>query len=216
VVLHAALADGAKEMAEAYEQGLTQPSGEARHGDFVRMRSSYHGMARVYLLDSLEGLMKQRGALGKSPVRLQMRFPDFGGTGPPAVAAVRNGTWVEEGERFRAEKETVRNAFARTVARLAGAGDDVHKGRASFEASPQFDARVYLVELSGQLLRTSEIFEQRAIGDSRYRRICFEVVRDNMELARKLLEAAPDKDLEKQVKGIKDEVEKGLKRIPAG
>lgn len=216
VVLQAAMAEAAKEMGEAYEYGLTQPAGKARYGDFVNMRSSYYGMARVYLLDSLQELMKQRGTLAKEPLKVQIRFPDFTGTAPPALSTVRSGTWVEEGTRFQAEKENIRNAFARTVARLVGAGDDIHKGHATFDASAQFDPRVYLVELSAQLLKVSEIFEPRALSDMRYRRTCLEVIRDNMDLAQKLLETTPDKEMEKRVKDIKGECEKLLKKIPAG
>jgi hypothetical protein len=216
VVLQAGMAEGAKEMADAYQQGFLQPAGQARQRDFVGMRSSYYGMARVYLLDALEALMKQRSALGKEPLQVQFRFPDYTGTAPAALARIRSGTWVEESERFSAQKEATRNAFARTVARAAGAGDDLSKGHALFEASPQFDPRMYLIALSEQLLRVSEIFEPRGINEPRYRRISFEVIRDNMDLALKLLETAPDEELAKRVKKIREDCEKGLKRIPPG
>ncbi len=215
VVLQAAMADGAKTMAEAYEQGVKQPAAAGRYGDFIKMRSAYYGVARVRLLNAMEGAMKQRSKLGAAPVKLQIRFPDFSGTPPPALAAVREGRWVDDTERFRAELETVRTAFARTVARLAGAGDDVHKGHAAFDATQQFDPRVYLLELSDQFLRISEIFEPKALGDMRYRRICYEVIRDNMDLTQKLLAATPDKDMEKRVLQIKGDCEKGLKKLPA-
>lgn len=213
-VLQAAMAEAAKEMGEAYEYGLTQPAGKARYGDFVGMRSSYYGMARTHLLDALEELMKQRGVLGKEPLKLQVRFPDFTGTAPPALGTIRSGSWVADADRLRAEKECIRNAFARTMARLTGAGDDMQKGHAQFDASPQFDPRTYLVALTEQLQRTSEVFGPRALGDARYHRICLEVVRDNLKRAQELLAENPDAELEKKVKTLGDECEKNLKKLP--
>src|SRR5262245_1855941 len=49
-VLLTALAEGGKQMAEAYGAGLKEPGGQLRFGDFNRMRNDYYGIARVRLM----------------------------------------------------------------------------------------------------------------------------------------------------------------------
>ena len=211
-----AMAEASKQMAEAYVVGVKEPPAATRYGQFSKMRSDYYGIARSRLLDAAESVMAQRTKLGDKPLPLEMRFPDFSGSEPPAIAKIRSGRWVEEGDRYRVELESDRNALARVLARLVGAGEDVHKGRAVFEkGGVQIDPRLYLIELSNTFLRLSEIFDCRALDDPRYRRIVLEVVRDNLDAALKLVVAKPDKDLEARAKKIKAECEKTLKTLGA-
>lgn len=209
-----AMADGSKQMAEAYGAGAKQPPAQARQAQFTQMRSDYYGVARVRLMNAMEAVMQQRGKLGNQPLRLDMAFPEFSGTGNPAVTKVKDGYWAEEADRYRVELETVRNALARALARLAGAGEDVHKGRAAFgKGGVEIDPRVYLIELSNAFVQLSEIFDKNALNDARYRRIALEVVRDNMDAALKLLGAKPDKELEAKAKKIRAESEKALNAL---
>ena len=209
-----ALAEGTKQMAETYGEGMKKPPAQARQAQFVRMRSDYYGICRVRLLSAMESGMKQRTKLGDKAMELQVNFPGFTGTQHPAISRIRDGYWVEDAERYRAELESVRNALARTLARLVGAGDDVHKGRTMFEkGSVQIAPAVYLFELSTAFRRLSEIFERRGLDDASYRRTCLEVVRDNLDATLKLLQAKPDKELEARAKKLKEESEKTLKSL---
>ncbi len=215
-LLLAALADGAKRMAEAYQKGSREPTAEARQAQFVKMKNDYYGIARVRFLNAMETVMSQRGKLGDQAMTLPLGFPGFSGTDAPAVKAAAGGNWVADAERYRAELETTRNALARILTAVTGAGDDLHKGQAAFQAGTvELDSRVYLVEMNDAFLRLKEIFERRALDDSRYRRICFEVIRDNMDLALQLLEKRPDEALEKKARGIKKQCEDGLKKMDA-
>lgn len=217
VLLLTAMADGSKRMAEAYDQGSKQPGAEARKMQFVKMRSDYYGISRVRLLAAMEGLMGQRSGLGDKAMPLGFDFPGFSGTEHAALKSVEGGNWVDESDRYRAELESVRNALARAMASIAGAGDDLHKGQAAFQSGAvQVDPRVYLIELSNTFLRLSEIFDRRALDDARYLRISHEVIRDNADLALKLLAAKPDAELEKQAKKIRAECEKKLKALTGG
>lgn len=209
-----AMAEGAKQMADAYGSGSKEPPGEARSGQFRKMRADYHGIARVRLMNAMEAILAQRKKLGAEPVPLEMRFPDFSGTDHAALTKIKSGYWAEEADRYRAELESVRNALARNVARMTGAGDDVHKGQAAFEKGGlQVDPRIYLIEMSNTFLRLGEIFDRRALDDPRYLRICYEVVRDNMDVVLKLLQIKPDKELETKAKKIKADCEKALKAM---
>ena len=208
-----AMAEASKKMAEAYREGASQPAAAARQGQLIKMKSDYYGVARARLMGSMEGVMGQRRKLS-APMPLDFAFPDFTGADPAAVAKIQKGQWVEDGERYRAELECVRNALAGTLARLVGAGDDVHKGHALFEkGGVQIDPRVYLLELSERFYKLSEIFERRGLDDARYRRISLEVVRDNMDIVLIMVEAKPDKDLETRAKKLKADCEKALKSM---
>ena len=214
VAILTALAEGSKLMADAYGAGVREPAAGPKQGQFTRMRNDYHGIARVRLLKAMEEVMGQRNKLGDKSMPLEVPFPDFSGTERAEIQNIRSGHWVADTDRYRGELETVRNALARTLARLVGAGEDVHLGRSKFkEGGVQIDPRVYLIELSDVFLRLGEIFDRRALDDPRYRRISYEVVRDNMDVALKLLAAKPDKELETKAKKIKADCEKALKTM---
>lgn len=210
------LAQGARAMADAYTRGRQEPAARARLSDFTRIRADYYGMARVRFMSAMEATMAERGKLGATPVSLQMKFPEFTGTENPAVPRIRSGQWMGDAERYTAEKEAVRNAFARTLAAFAGAGDNVHKAHASFESGAvEIDPRVYSVEINNAFLDLSEIFSLRALDDARYQRTSLEVVRDNLDVLLKLLADKPDKDLEARAKKMKADCEKRLKALGA-
>lgn len=208
------LADGTKQMGDAYGSGIKQPSAQARQAQFVKMRADYYGIARVRLMNAMEAVMAQRAKLGEKSVPLDVRFPEYSGTPHPAVEKIRNGQWAEDNDRYRAELESVRNSLARVFAQIAGVGDDVAKGHALFDKGGlQIDPRVYLIELSNDFLRLSEMFGRQALDDPRYHRISLEVIRDTLDVALKLLAAKPDKNLEAQAKKLKASCEKTLKTL---
>jgi len=209
-----ALADGTKQMGDAYSTGMKQPYAQARQTQFVKMRADYYGIARVRLMNAMEAVMGQRAKLGEKSLPLDVRFPEYSGTAHPAVEKIKNGQVVEESDRYRAELESVRNALALVFAHITGAGDDVAKAHALFEKGAlQIDPRVYLVQLSSDFLRLADIFGRQALDDPRYQRISLEVIRDNLDRALKLLEAKPDKDLEAQARKLKANCEKTLKTL---
>jgi tetratricopeptide (TPR) repeat protein len=207
-----AMADASKQFAEACTAGAKQS--RTHVGQFNRLRTDYYGIARGRLVEAMETVIGQRAKLTNQPVPLAVEFPGFSGTDPPALGRLQIGAWVEETERQRAELEITRNALARLLARLVGAGEDVHKGRAAFEkGGVEIDPRIYLIELSDAFLRLSKIFERGALDDPRYRRISYEAVGETLDVALKLLADQPDKQLEARAKKIKGECEKGLKAI---
>ncbi len=213
-VLLTALAGGSKEMAEAYGTGVKEPEGQAHFGYFNKTRSGYYGISRVRLIDAMQAVMDQRSRLGEKLLPLEVNFPGFVGAEDPAVTKIKKGYAVEDADRYRAELKSDRNALARTLAALVGAGEDPNKGQEIFsKGKVEIDPRVYLIELSNTFLRLGSIFERRALDDPRYLRAVNEVVRDNMDLALKLLAAKPDKDLEARAKKIRADCEKSLKAL---
>lgn len=210
-----AMAEGSKQMGDAYRDGSTEPAAGPYKSQFTRMKADYYGITRVRLMNAMETVLAQRAKLGDQTMPLDLAFPDFTGQEHAAVTKVRNGRLPSDADRYRAEMENVRNALARTLAFLVGVGDNVAKGKTVFEkGGVQIDPRVYLIELSERFLKLSDVFDRRALDDPPNRRITLEVVRDNLDLAAKMLEAKPDKDLEARVKKLKADCEKALKALP--
>ena len=214
VALLTAMAQGSSEMAEAYGKGITQPSARGQTSQYTRMRSDYLGMARVYLMDAMEAVLKQRDKLSDAPLPLQIAFPDFSGTEPASMVRIRNGMSVQDADRVRTELENSRNDMARLMAAMAGAGEDVHKGHAAFQAGTvQLDTRVYLMELSATFYKLRSIFEAKALDDVRYLRTTIEVVQGNLDALDKLLAARPDKELAARAKKLRADCDAALKKI---
>jgi hypothetical protein len=214
IALLASMAEATSKMAAAYGDGAGQPDAASRQSQFIKMKSDYYGIARVRLMKSMEAVMAQRSNLGEQGLPLDMAFPDFTGMDPAAISKVQKGQWVDDTARYRAELEVVRNALARTLARLVGAADDTNKGRSAFEkGGVQIDPRVYLLELSNMFYRLSEMFDRRGLDDASARRISLEVVRDNADVVLILLEKKPDKDLETRAKKLKADCEAALKKL---
>jgi hypothetical protein len=145
---------------------------------------------------------------------MEVNFPGFTGAEDRAVTKIKNGYAVEDAARFSAELRLDRNALAGSLAVLVGAGEHLDKGRDIFSRGKvEIDPRVCVIELSSIFLRLGGIFGRRALDESRYLRAVNEVVRDNMDVALKLLAAKPDKDLEARAKKIRVECEKTLKGL---
>lgn len=214
-VLLTALAEGDAHVADAYSTGSRQPGGQAQFGLFSKFRSDYYGMARVHFMNAMEAVMAQRQRIPVDPVPLNVQFPDFTGTDPPALAQIQSGRTVSDAERYRAELECSRNAFARRLASVVGAGDDVHKGHAKFAAGGvQIDPRAYLLDMSEEFLRLSEMFGPRAMNEVRYIRATHEVVLDNLRVVEALLEKKPDAELQARAQKMKQDCEKRMKSLP--
>jgi len=209
--LYTAVAEGTKTMAEAYDQGWRAT--RVDHLQFQKMKLDYYGICRVRLMNAMESVMGQRNKLGE-PMTLEITFPDYSGTDPVTLAMIQKGQYPRDDERFRTERELERNAMARTLARMVGAGEDVAKGKAAFEkGSAQIDPRVYLLELSGMFYKLSDIFDRKALDDPRYRGLSLEVARDNMDILLKMLESKHDKDMETRAKKLKADCEKEIKKL---
>jgi len=210
-----AMAEGTKQMGDAYRDGYREPAAAAYKPQFTKMKTDYYGICRVRFMNAMENVMKQRAKLGEKPMPLDVSFPDFSGQDHPAIASVQGGHLPNDRDRYRAELESVRNSLGRTMARIVGAGEDLAKGQAVFEkGGVQVDPRVYLIEMSNTFMHLSDVFDRRALDDQRYKRISLEVVRDNLDRALALLEAKPDKELEARAKELRAEVEKTLKELP--
>jgi hypothetical protein len=214
VALMTALSDAGKQMAEAYGHGAKEPPAQSRSGAFNKMRADYYGIARSRLMDAMQSVMDRRAKLSGNPMPIEVSFPGFTGGTDPTVTRIKNGQWVTDTDRFAAELQADRNALARILSALAGAGQDSNKGQQLFNSGKvDIDPRVYLIELSNSFLQIGGMFDPRGVNQPDQLRIVNQVVRGNLDVALKLLAAKPDKDLEARAKKMQADCDKTLKKL---
>jgi hypothetical protein len=216
VALVTALADADQQLADAFHEGAKQPPAHAQVGTFYKMRSDYNNAARTYLMDAMQSVMDERSKLGPNPIVVEVPFPGFTGTENPALVKIKSGVFVSDSERLNAELQLDRNCLAGILTALAGANQDLNKGRQLYDAGKvPVDPRVYLVAFSDAFLRVGAMFDVKNLNDPDKFRIVNKVVHGNLDSATKLLQAKPDKDLETRVKKMQDDCDKCLKRLGA-
>jgi hypothetical protein len=215
VALVTALADANQQMAEAYHVGAKTPAAHAQVAGFYKMRSDYNNAARSYLMDAMQSVMDQRSKLN-APITIDVPFPGFTGGEDEAIAKIKGGVFISDSERLNAELQMDRNCLASVLTGLGGANQDLNKGREIYDAGKvQVDPRVYLVVLSDSFLHTGAMYDFKGLNDPDKFRIVNQVVRGNLDVAEKLLQAKPDKDLETRVKKMQDDCDKCLKKLGA-
>lgn len=213
-VLLTALAEGDKQMADAYGIGIKEPASRASFGTFGKTRTDYYNAARARLMEAMQAVMDQRRKLGDAPIPIEVNFPGFTGAEDPALAKIKGGHLAGDSERSGAEVKARRNALARILTAIAGAGQDPNKGQAVFsKGKVDIAPAVYQVEMSGAFLRIGAIFDRRANNEPDRLRTVNEVVRDTLDLVLKSLAAKPDKELQTRAKKMREECEKTLKTL---
>jgi hypothetical protein len=214
VALMTALSDAGKQLAEAYAVGGKEPPAQSRAGAFNKMRADYYGIARSRLMDAMQSVMDRRSKLSANPMPIEVNFPGFTGGTDPAVTKIKSGQWIADVDRVAAEAQLDRNALARILSALAGAGQDPNKGQPLFSnGKADIDPRVYLIELSSSFLQIGGMFDPRGVNQPDQLRIVNQVVRGNLDVALKLLATKPDKDLEARVKKMQVDCDKTLKKL---
>src|SRR5947209_16406980 len=182
VALVTALADTGKQMADAYGLGAKEPPAQSRSGAFNKMRADYYGIARSRLMDAMQSVMDRRSKLSGNAMPIEVTFPGFTGGTDPTVTKIKSGQWAADADRVAAETRLDRNALARILSALAGAGQDAHKGQQLFTSGKvDIDPRVYLVELSSSFLQIGSMFDPRGTNQPDQLRIVNQVVRGNLD-----------------------------------
>jgi len=214
VALMTALSDAGKQLAEAYALGAKEPPAQSRSGAFNKMRADYYGIARSRLMDAMQSVMDRRSKLSANPMPIEITFPGFTGGTDPTVTKIKSGQWVADPDRVAAETQLDRNALARILSALAGAGQDPNKGQQLFSSGKvDIDPRVYLIELGSSFLQIGGMFDPHGVNAPDQLRIVNQVVRGNLDVALKLLATKPDKDMEARVKKMQADCDKTLKKL---
>lgn len=199
VALVTALAAANKEMGEAYQIGARMPAASGHTGAFYKNRSDYYNTAHAQLMDAMQTVMDQRQLLTDKPLTIEVVFPGFTGTNP-GLNNVKNGQLIGDGERAQAELQADRDALALVLASMAGAKDNLNKGKDIYAAGKvDIDPRQYLLALNDSFLSTGQMFGMRALNEPDHYETVKTVVMGNLEVVKKMLAAKPDKDMSAQV-----------------
>lgn len=206
VALVAALAAANKEMGEAYQIGARMPAAAGHTGTFYKNRSDYYNTAHAQLMDAMQSVMDQRGILSDKPMVIEVPFPGFTGTNP-GLNNVKNGQLIGDADRVQAELQADRDALALVLTGMAGAKDNLNKGKDIYAAGKvEIDPRMYLLALNENFLSTGEMFGFRGTNEPDHLTTVKQVVMGNLEVVKKMLAAMPDKDLEAQITKEMDEM----------
>ena len=216
VALVTALADAYQQIGEAYQVGAHEPAAQSQLGAFYKVRADYNNTARSYLMDAMQSVMNQRDKLDANPVVIEVPFPGFTGGMDQTIVRIKNGQFVSDADRLNSEQQLERNALARILSAIGGAGQDLNKGKDLYNAGKvNVDARAYIIELSDTFLRVGNMFDVRGTNETDKLRTVNQVVEGNLVVATKLLAAKPDKDLEARIKKMQADCDKCLKRLHA-
>jgi len=199
VALVTALAAANKEMGEAYQIGARMPAAAGHTGAFYKTRSDYYNTAHAQLMDAMQTVMDQRAIMSDKPMVIEVAFPGFTGTNP-GLNNVKNGQLIGDADRVQAELQSDRDALALVLTAMAGAKDNLNKGKEIYAAGKvEIDPRMYLLALNDSFLSTGQMFGFRGLNEPDHLTTVNQVVMGNLEVVKKMLSAKPDKDLEAQI-----------------
>src|SRR5207245_5959586 len=99
---------------------------------FNKRRADYYGIARSRLMDAMHSVMCRQSRLSGNALPIEVTFPGFTGGTDPTVTKIKSGQWAADADRVAAETRLDRNALARILSALAGAGQDAHKSQQLF------------------------------------------------------------------------------------
>jgi len=206
VALVTALAAANKEMGEAYQLGAKMPAAAGHTGAFYKARSDYYNTAHAQLMDAMQTVMDQRAIMSDKPMVIEVVFPGFTGTNP-GLNNVKSGQLIGDADRVQAELQADRDALALVLTGMAGAKDNLNKGKGIYSTGKvEIDPRMYLLALNDSFLSTGQMFGFRGTNDPDHLATVNQVVMGNLEVVKKMLGAKPDKDLEAQITKEMDQI----------
>jgi hypothetical protein len=204
-----------REMGDAYLKGSTVVRNESEAMRFRKMAMDYYGMARVRSLNSVEQFLPLLKKSDAKPFVIEASFPAAAPMENPTLLKVKQGLWVSDEERYRAEVDTLDLWMAKMLCAFASVSD-FNEGRSLYEkGTVELDPRGYFAAMAKTMMDASALFAPKALNDSRMRRIFCEKANDALDSSLRLLKMQPDKALEGRARKMKDDCQKELKRLPA-
>lgn len=210
VVILAGLAEGHKQLAEAYDAGAT--AARAQGGEFRRVAQESQRAARMYsmgLAQEVEKLQKEMGDAAKYP--LEFSFPRGNPSEITTLDRVRKGILPPEAERATAQRRTIERGVLLETAAVVGAGEDTAKAAALFKTLPvEVPREVFLYGVAGSLFTQAAIFDRRKLNEPDKKKLLLDMA------ARCLKPAAESSDeaLKKKAKELLGKIEKEQKTLP--
>jgi hypothetical protein len=214
VALYSGQVKAYKELVDAYQKGADTTKNARFKAEFERLRHDYlqvGSRAGLGLGDAAHRLTE--GSQISKELTLEVPYPTTEGplTLPP-LDRVKEGGWIEPDE----QEALVRDAQIKGIddALAVMVGGDRSKARSVLNAGPvKLDGVAFSLYLGKALLEGASLFDRKHMHDSQKLRTLCGLADESAKAALALLKENPDRDKEKVVKKLQDDVKKALKNM---
>jgi hypothetical protein len=214
VVIYTGQIESYKELVDAYTKGADATTNAHFKAEYVRQHhdNMQEGMRAALGLAETAHQLLQGGKVSKELI-LETPYPSVEGPLEVAdLAQVRMGGWIEPDHQDSAAVDSLNKGVEDALAE-AVSGDRSKARSALASGSTQISGLDFTLFLLNQLLEGASLFDRKHGDDPvKLRAICNEGS-EAVKAAEDLLKEAPDKDKEKQLKKLEDQITTTLKRI---
>ena len=214
VVLYSGQIKGYKELADAYRKGADNTKNTRFKADYERLRHDYlqYGSALALGLGEVNHQLMEFKALPKE-VTLEAPYPTV--EGPQVLTPlvkVMEGGWIEPDEQETVARDAQFKGIDDALAEILGG--DRAKARNALGAGPvKIDGVDFGLYLGKQLLEGASLFNRKYIRDSQKLRLLCAEADGTAKATLALLKDSPNKDKEKKVKKLQDDIKTALKYL---
>ena len=215
IILANGLAQGYKDLGEAYRDGAEEMKTPADRTEFTGRRFNYFQYAKTNTLQLAEistRFIQDQGEGEAKELTVECPYPSVE---PPAanppLERVTKGMRVEPAEQQEAEVNAIRIGMRRSLAGALGV-DRAQVGAALASGSAKVSSPAFCLFISRQLMDNAETFAKRALNEPRTRGAVLDRAEAALHHAQALLEASPDKDLGKTAKDLAREISRAKKK----
>lgn len=214
VILMSGLAQGYKELAEGYRDGLEKLKNPSERSAYSSRRYDYYQYSKTRALQLAElsprFLQAQEGD-GVKDFTVELPYPEI--EPPPSnqeLDRVLEGMHLEDPEHTEAELKAIRMCMRRSLAGALGVEED--KVRATLESgSAKISNVAFYLFLARQLVEITGTFGPKGLRENRTRIAVCDRADAVVEKALAILKANPDEDLEKVATDIQKDIETARK-----
>ena len=218
IILLSGLAQGYRDIGEAYGAGIDNLKNSDQEGHYRRLRQDAYQYARTHILHFAEVARKfiksydSKDDIGMDEVVVECPYPSAElPLSNPHLKKVKNGEWITSENQIQGQKIAIRMQTERSLAGAVGVeadkvGEALQSGKATIL---RVEFNLYLAE---ELLRGAQIFDANGLDDSRALLVLCDQADASLSQTLEALDGTPNDDLKKRSR----DVEKRLKKILSG
>ena len=209
LVLLAGMAEGYRDLAEAYSDGEKASKDQGR--EFHRIVIDMQRSLRQYTIGLAEDAGRFNKEMGSAPqVAMDFTFPNGTATEVATLERVRKGIFPAEADRLSAQRQALARQMVLSTTAMAGAGKDSAKATEMFKTQPvQVPRATFFMVLAQNLLDGSAIFDRKKLNDPDKKKILLQLAADCLKSAGEGGDAAT----QKQAKDVRAKIEKEQKAV---
>ena len=221
-ILLSGLAQGYREVAEAYGAGIDKLEDPAQRSEYRRLRQDAYQYARTHALHLAEVARafveshNREEVTEMQDVIVECRFPPP--EPPPSnqrLERAREGEWITPEERGEAQRTALRMHVQRSLADALGV-EAAQIGAALQTGTAPVPDAAFNLYLAGELVEGARIFDTKGIDESRNLVILCDQANASLKQALKILEAIPNEDFDKTSRDVQKRLEETLSEAGYG